>query len=387
MADFIIALCLVTSVVAGYFAGKNIETSTDFVLADGRYPTFTMVALMFSMMIGSGNLFSGMDGVYRVGIIFLVSNLGLSIQALFFTFMTKAIRNFKEAIFPGDIMKTMYSENGQKIFGICTCLKAFVGTVMQFIAIGYICNILFGINSVVYIMMICLAVTFYCACGGIRAVASTNILQLLIFVIAFPIVSSIVLHKSGGLENILGHVPPGHLRIWNHLDLMKYALIFLWNAIPSDVGVMHRILIAKSIKQAKTVLEISALLYIPVVILLAMLGSCSLAVLENAPQYGVFSQLLNIALPYGFRGLVAAGMIAVLMSAAGTHLNVLAISFTRDVIKPFFQVSLQDKTELFLMKIVTAVLGVIASLSPLIFINIANYAEFFDSIWFKSRLD
>ncbi|MDR2794756.1 MAG: hypothetical protein LBB12_03200 [Holosporaceae bacterium] len=381
MSDLVvIMLYLVTSVIVGYFAGKNVKKPKDFIITDGNFTTFTMVALMFPMMVGCGDLFGRTYRVCQVGIIFLISNLGLSIQALCFTFITKAIRNFKQALFPGDIMKTMYGENGQKIFGICTCIRSFGDTMVQFVAIGYICNILFGINSVVYILMICFVVTFYCSWGGIKALASTNIFQLLIFVIAFPIVSSIVLYESGGLKNIINHVPPGHLRIWDHPDFIKYILIFFSNALPTDVGVMHRIMMAKSIPQANSVLKISALLYVPIVIFLALLGSCSLTVSENVPQYGVFSQLLNITLPFGFRGIAAAGMIAVSMSAAGTNLNVLAFSFTRDVIKPFFRLSsLQDKTELLIMKIVTAVFGIVASFSSLVFIDVADYSEFFDN--------
>ncbi|MDR3179560.1 MAG: sodium:solute symporter family protein [Holosporaceae bacterium] len=375
----VITLYLITSVIVGYFAGKNVRTSKDFVLTGGNFTTFTMVALMFPMMIGCGDLFGGTDRIHKVGIIFLISNLGLSIQALCFTFITKALKNFKQASFPGDIMKTMYGENGQKIFGICTCVRSFGDTMVQFAAIGYICNILFGIDSA-YILVICFVVTFYCTCGGIKALAATNIFQLLIFVIAFPIVSSIVSHKSGGLKNIINHISPEHLRILDHPDFMKYILIFLGNALPTDVGVMHRIIVAKNIKQANTVLKISALLYIPLVVFLALLGSCSLTVLENMPQRGVFSQLLNVTSPFGFRGIAAAGMIAVSMSAAGTHLNVFAISFTRDVIKPFLRLSsLQDKMELLIMKIVTVIFGIVASLFSLAFGNIADYSEFFDN--------
>ncbi|GHT92569.1 hypothetical protein FACS1894122_06580 [Alphaproteobacteria bacterium] len=90
--------------------------------------------------------------------------------------------------------------------------------------------------------------------------------------------------------------------------------------------------------------------------------------------------MFDTTLPYGFKGLAAAGLIAVSMSAFATNLNLLAISFTRDIMTPFLKASMSDKDELLTMRIMTVAFSVIVCLVAC-GINIADPTVYFDNVF------
>ena len=76
----------------------------------------------------------------------------------------------------------------------------------------------------------------------------------------------------------------------------------------------------------------------------------------------------NMALPYviqqvlplGLKGVVVAGIIAVVMSSADSFLNGAAVAFTNDVVGPLRRRSMSDRQALILAKATTLLVGVLA---------------------------
>ena len=98
-----------------------------------------------------------------------------------------------------------------------------------------------------------------------------------------------------------------------------------------------------------------------------------------------FPYLVNHILPVGVKGLVIAGLLAVLMSTADSYLHVAGLLFSHDVIKPLRKKPMSDQAELKLARIVTVIIGsasIIAAMltTSLIELNILAYVFWMPAI-------
>ncbi|MFQ5586823.1 MAG: sodium:solute symporter, partial [Thermodesulfobacteriota bacterium] len=133
---------------------------------------------------------------------------------------------------------------------------------------------------------------------------------------------------------------------------------------------------APSEAEAKKSLWLGGLLYIPVSALFFMIGTALFVYyLNTAPADlpskadQIFPYFIVHELPVGLVGLVIAGVLAAGMSTLDSSLNSSATVFTIDFYKRVFNRGADDQAQLVMIRMTTAVIGVIATLASLIMIN------------------
>lgn len=230
--------------------------------------------------------------------------------------------------------------------------------------------------------------TLYSLYGGLKAVALTDIVQVLILVVGGLMITWMALDMVGGNNGMLAGISrlstevPGHFKMILADDHPGYGdLPGIWTLL-GGLWVLHfsywgfnqyiiqRALGAESLAEAQKGLAFAALLklLIPVIVvipgiaafMLAQDGIFSSAILEQQPDR-TYGELIKLA-PAGMRGLVFAALIAAVVSSLASMINSIATIFTMDIYRDYVAKQRDEKHYVMVGRVVALVAMTVALL-------------------------
>lgn len=186
----------------------------------------------------------------------------------------------------------------------------------------------------------------YTVLGGMRAVVYTETLQAIILVIGAAALTFIGLDHVGGWESMKETVTPEYLNMWRSASdpdfpwpslLIASTITGIWYWC-TDQYIVQRALTAKNIKEGRRGTIFGALLKLFPVFLFLIPGVIALTLKMRGELHWdspdeAFPVLMSNLLPSGLRGLVAAGLLAALMSSLASVFNSCSTLFTVDIYK------------------------------------------------------
>ena len=188
----------------------------------------------------------------------------------------------------------------------------------------------------------------YTVIGGMRAVVYTEALQTIVLIGGALSVTLIGLNHEaiGGWDGLRSIVGSEHFDMWKPIDHPKYpwtgmvfggAIVGIWYWC-TDQYIVQRVLTAKNLTEGRRGAIWGGLLKILPVFLFLVPGMVAFAlskegVLQYESPNEVLPVLVKTLLPDGFRGLVAAGLLAALMSSLASVFNSCSTLFTIDIYK------------------------------------------------------
>jgi solute:Na+ symporter, SSS family len=186
----------------------------------------------------------------------------------------------------------------------------------------------------------------YTIMGGMRAVVYTEALQTIVLVIGAGTLTFVGLNAVGGIDGLKSSLEPGYLNMWRPADdpefpwpslVITSTIVGLWYWC-TDQYIVQRVLAAKNIQEGRRGTIFGGFLKLLPVFLFLIPGVVALA-LKNRGELSydspdqAFSALLMNKMPTGLKGLVAAGLLAALMSSLASVFNSCSTLFTVDVYK------------------------------------------------------
>lgn len=229
---------------------------------------------------------------------------------------------------------------------------------------------LMGIEFWTGALIIVILTGIYTVLGGLRAVVYTESMQAIVLIIGSLTVTVMGLIKIGGWSNLVSVVGAEHFNLFLPLDHPDFPWLGMVLAPPivgiwywcTDQCIVQRVLAARNETQARrgTIFASYLKLFpffifiIPGVIAyaLAKTGQLNLPASDQA-----FPAMVKALLPVGFKGLVAGGLIAALMSSLAAVFNSCSTLFTMDIYKKIRPKS-SEKTLVFVGRIATGVVVV-----------------------------
>ncbi|MEM0994468.1 MAG: sodium:solute symporter [Bacteroidota bacterium] len=186
----------------------------------------------------------------------------------------------------------------------------------------------------------------YTVLGGMRAVVYTETLQAIILVVGAATLTVLGLQSVGGWGTVVDTVGPEYMDMWRSMDDEEYpwhwlvlssSIVGIWYWCTDQV-IVQRVLTAKNIKEGRRGSIFGALLKLTPVFLFLVPGLVALVMkmqgkLDWATPDQAFPSLMMAILPAGLRGLVAAGLMAALMSSLASVFNSCSTLFTVDIYK------------------------------------------------------
>ena len=226
----------------------------------------------------------------------------------------------------------------------------------------------------------------YSLYGGLKAVAMTDIIQVIILILGGFILTAIVLGLvsngggvTAGLAILMSEIP-GHFKMILADEHPGYAnLPGIWTLL-GGLWVLHfsywgfnqyiiqRALGAESLREAQKGLAFAAFLklLIPIIVVipgiaalyLAQTGTLNLAGLTAKPD-STYGALMTLA-PTGLRGLIFAALVAAIVSSLASMMNSISTIFTMDVYRDMIKKTASEKHYVFVGRIAALIAILIA---------------------------
>ncbi len=207
---------------------------------------------------------------------------------------------------------------------------------------------LFGIDINVSIFVTAALTGLYTIVGGLLAVVMTESVQTVILIAGSAWLLVVGLSAAGGWSGLVSSVEPVKLTVlrtaaetpslpWYSVFL-GYPIIGLWYWC-ADQTIVQRVLGAKSERDARVgplfagfikILPVF-LFVLPGLIAFGLVRQGKLPAVENSAD--AYSLLINHLLPVGVKGVVAAALLAALMSTVSGALNSISTLFSLDLYK------------------------------------------------------
>ncbi|OMP30182.1 MULTISPECIES: sodium:solute symporter [Mangrovimonas] len=211
---------------------------------------------------------------------------------------------------------------------------------------GVVVSALLGIDFWTGALATVILTGLYTVVGGMRAVVYTETLQAIVLVVGAAALTFIGLDHVGGWESMAETVSPEYLNMWRPATDpdFPWPTLFITSTIVgiwywcTDQYIVQRTLTAKNIKEGRRGTIFGALLKLLPVFLFLVPGIIALALKMRGELHWdtpdqAFPVLMSNLLPSGLRGLVAAGLLAALMSSLASVFNSCSTLFTVDIYK------------------------------------------------------
>lgn len=186
----------------------------------------------------------------------------------------------------------------------------------------------------------------YTVLGGMRAVVYTETLQAVILVLGAATLTVLGLQAAGGWGSVVDTAGPEYMNMWRSMDdpdypwhwlVLSSSIVGIWYWCTDQV-IVQRVLTARNLKEARRGSIFGAFLKLMPVFLFLIPGVIALVLkmrgelMWDKPDEA-FPALMMHVLPAGLRGLVAAGLMAALMSSLASVFNSCSTLFTIDIYK------------------------------------------------------
>ncbi|WP_149274761.1 sodium:solute symporter [Pareuzebyella sediminis] len=211
---------------------------------------------------------------------------------------------------------------------------------------GVVVSALLGIDFWTGAIATVVLTGIYTVLGGMRAVVYTETLQAVLLIIGAAVLTIIGLDKVGGWQSMVDTVTPEYLNMWRPPTdpdfpwpslVISSTIVGIWYWC-TDQYIVQRALTAKNIKEGRRGTIFGAVMKLMPVFLFLIPGVIALALKMRGELHWdspdeAFPILMSNLLPSGLRGLVAAGLLAALMSSLASVFNSCSTLFTVDIYK------------------------------------------------------
>ncbi|HML75379.1 MAG TPA: sodium/solute symporter [Anaerohalosphaeraceae bacterium] len=378
-ADIIvIAIYFILIVGIGLWSGikrRGNQKSSDYFLAGGSL-TWPLIGLaLFSTNISTIHMVGFAEEGYVNGLAhgnfewmapFLLIVLALFFAPFYLRSRVTTLPDFLEQRYCGNCRNWLAFLSIISAIFIHICFSLYTGAV--------VIKSIFGINIWISIIAIALLTGLYTIIGGLLAVVLTSALQTVILLAGSIVITLVALHKVGGWEGLVANVDPVKLTVLRGPDdaanlpwlsvLLGYPVIGLWYWC-ADQTIVQRVLGAKDENHARVGPLFAGFLKVLPVFIFFLPGTVYLALTRQ----GVFeplsdtkecyaSAIMNL-LPPGWTGLMAAALLAALMSTVSGALNSIATLFSYDLYKRW-KPQTPDRRLIFIGQLATAIAMAVA---------------------------
>ncbi len=211
---------------------------------------------------------------------------------------------------------------------------------------GVVVSALLGIDFWTGAIATVVLTGIYTILGGMRAVVYTETLQAVLLILGAAVLTYMGLDRVGGWSSMQETLGPEYFNMWRPATdpdfpwpslLITSTIVGIWYWC-TDQYIVQRALTARNIKEGRRGTIFGALLKLLPVFLFLIPGVIALTLKMRGELHWdspdeAFPVLMSNLLPSGLRGLVAAGLLAALMSSLASVFNSCSTLFTVDIYK------------------------------------------------------
>lgn len=352
VVDLVIILVYLLGILAaGLVSTRKLKQTSHVYFLAGRSLGWKTVGLaMFASNISTIHLVGLAASGYNEGLVwgnfewmatFTLILLGLVFAPFYFRSRISTLPEFLER---------RYSPASRAFLAFMAIIAAlFIHIGMSLYAGAAVFEQFFGINVTTSIFVISVVTAIYTVLGGLKAVVITETVQAVVLIVGAAVVTTygILALPNVGIDSwaeLKAAVKPGQLSMI-HADnsnglawyavLLGYPILGIWYWC-SDQTIVQRVLGARTERDAQVGPLFAGLLKILPLFIMVFPGVIGYVLFKE--QIGSNSNqalpvLITHLIPTGLKGLIAAGLLAALMSTVAAALNSCATLVALDIVK------------------------------------------------------
>jgi len=335
---------------------QKTENTEEYFLAGRNIGWFVIGASIFASNIGSEHIVglagTGAAGKFPLIIYELHAWIVLMMGWVFLPFYARS------GVFTmPEFLEKRFDERSRRFLSIISLVAYILTKVSVTIyAGGIVVSALLGIEFWTGALATVILTGLYTVLGGMRAVVYTEALQTVVLVIGAATLTIMGLDAVGGWGAMRDELGPQFFNMWRSASDPEFPWpsLFITSTVVgiwywcTDQYIVQRALAAKNLKEGRRGTIFGALLKLMPVFLFLIPGVVALVLKQRGElnwerSDEAFATLLTAILPSGMRGLVAAGLLAALMSSLASVFNSSSTLFTIDVYKKKYPQSSEKK--------------------------------------------
>lgn len=366
--DILIVFCfLIITLVIGVITGRGIKDISEYAVGNRDFTTFTISATIIATWISGGIFSMAVAETYTNGLYFMIPLLGDGLVFLIIGFLlAPRMGNFLGKLSVAETMGDLYGTNAKLITAIVGIFGCAGEIAIQFKVSSVLLQMLFGFSNVYAIGISAFIVIFYSAFGGIRSVTFTDLIQFFTFGTIVPVVTLIIWgtfdNPSTIFQTLSNNPIFDYYEVFNYKNPKFFGTItlMLFFALPHMYPVLfQRISMAKDTDQVSKSFIIAAAICVMVELVICIVGILLYSKDPNLDSNTLFAYILDNYSYVGFKGMVVAGIMAMVMSTTDSYINSAAVMFSHDLCTPL-RILKTANSELLVSRIFSIVIGIIA---------------------------
>ena len=361
---FGLAIYLLIMIGVGFYAGRRVSGSVDFIVAGKRLSLLLCTSTLAATWFGGGICIGAASAAYKGGFLGVIADpfgaaLCLFLAGLFYVRVLRRMGLMTVASF----FTTRFNRQAGLLASCCT-IPAYVGWVASLmLAFGRILQSLTGLDPTTGMAIAALVVLVYTYAGGMWAVTLTDFVQLIVLIAGMAIITPMLLVDMGGWSSIAAQIPAERFHLYpqdgSGKEWFEYArnwlVIGLGNLAGQDL--IQRSLSSRDEKVAYRSSYLAGLLYVTVGLLPVLLGMAGAVVLPHLGDPDlVMMQLALKYLPDVALTLFMGALVSALLSSADSALLAPASVVGWDLIR-YFRPDTPEITSLKVTRISVLVFG------------------------------
>jgi solute:Na+ symporter, SSS family len=363
----------------GLYLGRYVKNINDY-FKGGSGVSWVAGGISNFMTMFSTTIFVAYAGLaYNYGLVAL-SVIWCSVPPSVFAALVLAKRWQRAGIIsPVEFLETRFNAPVRQVISwIGTAFKS-LDEMIKLYAIGLFVSTASQISLETAILGSGIVVLLYTVAGGLWAVVVTDVVQFIILALTTFILLPLSLDAADGIGSLKTLLPehftltngpkgaPLYLLVYYAMVLVKYC---------GNWAFMQRFYSAESESDAKKTGFLSAALFFvfPIIFLLPAIAAKSIIPNLDNPEMAYVAVCLKL-LPTGLMGLMIAAMFAATMSSLSAEYNVGASVITKDIYLRIFKPDATPKELLWMGRVSTICLGIIATLGGLVVGNFGGAFE------------
>lgn len=353
VAGYALSLIAVASIVSREKGGRKKDTA-DYFLAGKSLPWWAIGASLIAANISAEQIIGMSGSGYAIGLAIAsyewLAAITLIVVGKFFLpiFLKRGIYTmpqFLEQRFGTGVKYVM------SVFWLGIYVFVNLTTILWLGATAI--NTLTGADMMIGMVLLAMFAAAYSLYGGLKAVALTDIIQVVLLVIGGALITAITLGEVGSGSIAQGFARltqefPDHFHMILSKDNPQYANLPGLSVILGGMWVMHfsywgfnqyiiqRALGAKDVAEAQKGIIFAAFLKVIMPFIIVVPGIAAVALAPDlAKPDQAYPEMMKLV-PAGVRGVIFAALIAAIVSSLGSMMNSISTIFTMDLYRPLF---------------------------------------------------
>lgn len=369
-AYFILAY-LLTTLTIGVYAAKKVKNAKDFILAGRSLPLPISTAALFATWFGSETILGSSVEFAKGGFLAVIQDPFGGALCLFLLGLIFAKYLYRMQILTfGDFYKNRYGKKMEFIGGICLIFSYFGWVAAQFVALGIMIQIIFGISQFYAIMLGAFFVVFYTYLGGMWSVSLTDFFQsisimigLIIVLYEINLVKPISLSITEKPDGFFRFFPESNYTAW--ITYFSAWMVVGFGSLPQQ-DIFQRVMSAKSERTAVLASYFSSILYLSFALIPLFLGLHAKSLIPEFDLEGEHSQLLIPTMVQRFASpaiqiLFFSALISAILSTASGAILAPSSILSENILKYIFK-NPNDKKILLLSRMSVIIIAIISLL-------------------------